>query len=131
MLNFGRVPLIGNAVHPRPLHLPRISIKQFKALEDIERVARKFQLEIKTKPGDIHFINNLFILHKRDSFKDGDGVGEKRHLVRMRLRDDELGWDLPERLRKEWSEAFNADSDKIWHIDPMPEGFFPLRSYPN
>lgn len=131
MLNFGRVPLIGNAIHPRPAHLPRISMKRFKALEDIERAARKVQLEMETKPGDIHFINNLFILHKRDSFKNGDGVGEKRHLVRMRLRDDELGWNLPESLRKEWADAFGAGLDKLWHVDPMPEGYFPLRSYPN
>ncbi|EGU72953.1 hypothetical protein FOXB_16541 [Fusarium oxysporum f. sp. conglutinans Fo5176] len=131
MLNFGRVPLIGNAIHPRPAHLPRISMKQFEALEDIERAARKVQLEIETKPGDIHFINNLFILHKRDSFKNGYGVGEKRHLVRMRLRDDGLGWNLPESLRKEWADAFGAGLDKLWHVDPMPEGYFPLRSYPN
>ncbi|KAL5586080.1 hypothetical protein FOBRF1_015950 [Fusarium oxysporum] len=88
-------------------------------------------LEIETKPGDIHFINNLFILHKRDSFKNGDGVGEKRHLFRMRLRDDELGWNLLESLRKEWADAFGAGLDKLWHVDPMPEGYFPLRSYPN
>ncbi|KAG4269225.1 hypothetical protein FPRO04_12100 [Fusarium proliferatum] len=74
MINFGRVPLIGNAIHPRPAHLPRISMKQLKALEDIERAAKKVQLEIETKPGDIHFINNLFVLHKRDSFKNGDGL---------------------------------------------------------
>ncbi|KAF5590671.1 hypothetical protein FPCIR_6334 [Fusarium pseudocircinatum] len=131
MLNFGRVPLVGNAIHPRPAHLPRISMKQLKALEDIERAARKVQLEIETQPGDIHFINNLFILHKRDSFRDGDGVGERRHLVRMRLRDDELGWNLPESLKKEWEDAFGAGLDKLWHVDPMPEGYFPLRSYPN
>ncbi|KAI1023919.1 hypothetical protein LB504_005115 [Fusarium proliferatum] len=131
MLNFGRVPLIGNAIHPRPAHLPRVSMKQLKALEDVERAATKAQLEIETKPGDIHFINNLFILHKRDGFKNGDGVGGKRHLVRMRLRDDELGWNLPESLRKEWADAFTPDSDNLWHIDPMPEGYFPLRTYPN
>ncbi|KAF5538545.1 family Taurine catabolism dioxygenase [Fusarium napiforme] len=131
MLNFGRVPLIGNAIHPRPAHLPRISMKQLKALEDIERAAKMVQLEIENRPGDIHFINNLFILHRRDSFKDGDGVSEKRHLVRMRLRDDELGWDLPESLRKKWEDAFGTGSDRLWHIGPMPEGYFPLRSFPN
>ncbi|KAF4343577.1 family Taurine catabolism dioxygenase [Fusarium beomiforme] len=131
VLNFGRVPLMGNAIHPRPRHLPRISLKQLMALENIERAARKVQLEIKTQPGDIHFINNLFILHRRDSFEDGDAVGAKRHLVRMRLRDDEFGWDLPDCLRKEWSDAFDDTAERSWHIDPMPEGFFPLRSYPN
>jgi hypothetical protein len=106
-------------------------MKQLKGLEDIELTTRKVQLEIESKPGDIHFINNLFILHKRDGFSDGDGVGEKRHLVRERHRDDDLDWSLPESLRKERADAFGIGSDRLWHIDPMPEGYFSLRSYPN
>ncbi|KAJ4113927.1 hypothetical protein NW768_011457 [Fusarium equiseti] len=131
ILNFGRIPLIGNATHPRPPNLPPVSKQQYQLLDEIEHAARQLQLEIKTQPGDIHFINNLFILHRRDCFSNGDQPGEKRHLVRMILQDDALHWVLPESLKYEWSRSFDGMATKLWHIDPMPEGFFPLRSYPN
>nr|CEG05038.1 unnamed protein product [Fusarium clavum] len=76
ILNFGRIPLIGSSIHPRSPNLPPVSKQQYQALDDIEHAARQVQLEIKTQPGDIHFINNLFILHRRDCFKDGDQAGE-------------------------------------------------------
>ncbi|KAH6949184.1 hypothetical protein DER45DRAFT_531381 [Fusarium avenaceum] len=131
IINFGRIPLVGNEIHPRPPHLPQITGQQLKALDAIEKVARKAELVIKTRPGDIHFINNLFILHRRNAFENNSQSSECRHLVRMRLRDDSLYHELPSQLEKEWSHYFNEALEKVWHIDPMPDGFFPLRSYPN
>ncbi|ENH68232.1 hypothetical protein FocTR4_00017040 [Fusarium oxysporum f. sp. cubense] len=49
----------------------------------------------------------------------------------MRLQDDALHWDLPESLRNEWSKSFDGVSAKLWHVDSMPKGNFPLRSFPN
>jgi hypothetical protein len=123
--------LTGNSIHPRPNHLPPISQQQLQALDDLENAARQVPLEIKTRFGDIHFVNNLFILHRRESFLDDIQTGAKRHLLRMRLRDDTLGWELPISLQEEWNHAFDPKSTKIWRIDPMPDGFFPLRAYPN
>ncbi|KAF4455444.1 hypothetical protein F53441_2233 [Fusarium austroafricanum] len=131
MINFGRVALIGNAVHPRPANLPAVTPRQMEALDSIENIAKATQLEISTRAGDMHFINNLTILHRREGFVNGAAAQERRHLVRMRLRDDELGWSLPADLRQEWSAAFNKEAPKIWHIEPMPDGFFPLRSQAN
>ncbi|OBS15252.1 hypothetical protein FPOA_12524 [Fusarium poae] len=131
LINFGRVQLIGNAIHPRPPRLPPLSKQQLQALDDVENLARMVQLEIKTRPGDIHFVNNLFVLHRRESFQDSYESSERRHLVRMRLRDDTLRWDLPASLEKEWSHSFDEGPAKVWHIEPMPSGFFPLRSYAN
>ncbi|KAF4971662.1 hypothetical protein FSARC_1579 [Fusarium sarcochroum] len=131
MMNFGRVALTGNAVHPRPSNLPTVTARQMEALDAIENIAKAAQLEIGTQAGDIHFINNLTILHRREGFVNGEAAQERRHLVRMRLRDDELGWKLPTDLRQEWSAAFNEEAPKIWHIEPMPDGFFPLRSQAN
>ncbi|GKT98714.1 unnamed protein product [Fusarium langsethiae] len=102
-----------------------------EALDSIENIAKATQLEISTQPGDMHFINNLTVLHRREGFVNGEAASERRHLVRMRLRDNELGWNLPVDLRREWSDAFNLDAPKIWHIEPMPDGFFPLRSQAN
>ncbi|KAI8691064.1 TauD domain-containing protein [Fusarium sp. Ph1] len=131
IMNFGRVALTGNAVHPRPANLPTVTPRQMEALDAIEAIAKAAQLEIGTKAGDIHFINNLAVLHRREGFVNGEAPRERRHLVRMRLRDDDLGWDLPADLRQEWSAAFNQEAPKIWHLEPMPDGFFPLRSQAN
>ncbi|EEU47869.1 uncharacterized protein NECHADRAFT_90117 [Fusarium vanettenii 77-13-4] len=131
IMNFGRVALTGNAVHPRPANLPTVTPRQMEALDAIEAIAKAAQLEIGTQAGDIHFINNLAVLHRREGFVNGEAPRERRHLVRMRLRDDDLGWELPVDLMQEWSAAFNQEAPKIWHLEPMPDGFFPLRSQAN
>jgi len=131
-MNFGRAALLGSAFHPRPARLPTLNTRQIEALNAVEAVAQATQLEIQTQAGDMHFINNLAVLHRREEFADGESPMEKRHLVRMRLRDSQRGWEIPEPLRREWYEAFEReDGNKVWHLEPMPDAFFPLRKYPN
>lgn len=131
-MNFGRTPLIGNSTHPRPADMPGLNPRQLEALNAIEELAQATQLEITTRAGDIHFINNLSVLHRREGFVNGQSSTERRHLVRMRLRDDGLGWALPEALQQEWAKAF-PDTKRVgtWHLEPMPTGYFPLRSNAN
>ncbi|OAA73244.1 TfdA family oxidoreductase [Cordyceps fumosorosea ARSEF 2679] len=129
IFNFGRAALMGSASHPRPASLPKLTPIQVEALDAIEAIACETQLEMQTAPGDIHFINNFAVLHRREGFVDGEAT--RRHLVRMRLRDDELGWAIPEELKAEWDETFSDKGQKLWFIDPMPPGFFPLRKVPN
>lgn len=95
------------------------------------------ELKITTRKGDMHFVNNLAVLHRRDEFADdeGDEVADgankkKRHLVRMRIRNQEMGWQLPGELQGEWDAVFGGEEERVWHLEPMPEGFFPLRKYP-
>ena len=130
-MNFGRAALVGSASYPRPEHLPAITARQLEALDAIEAIAKATQLEMQTQAGDMHFINNLAVLHRREGFTDGMGKGQKRHLVRMRLRSSTLGWETPEELKREWFEAFEKEGRRAWHVEPMPEGFFPLRTQPN
>lgn len=129
--NFGRTPLIGSAAHPRPNDLPQLSPIQVEALDAIEDIAKATQLEIATQPGDIHFINNFAILHRREGFVDSSEMNQRRHMIRTRLRDDELGWIVPESLASEWEKTFGSSGSKVWHLEPMPEGFFPLRGHAN
>lgn len=132
IMNFGRTPLLGNATHPRPDSLPKLSARQREALDAVESIARATELHIVTRPGDIHFINNLALLHRREGFVNGTSSTERRHLVRMRLRDEEMGWAIPDELQAEWSRSFgNPQASKIWHLEPMPTGYFPLRKQPN
>ena len=104
--NFGRAALLGSESHSRSEHLPKLTSSQVEALDAMENVAKATQLEIATQAGDLHFINNLAILHRREGFVDGDSPRERRHLVRMRLRDDEMGWSIPPSLEDEWCRAF-------------------------
>ncbi|KAI1734243.1 hypothetical protein F4680DRAFT_358627 [Xylaria scruposa] len=131
IMNFGRTPLLGSATHPRPEHLPRLNDRQYEALNLVEAIARALQMEIKTCSGDMHFINNFTILHRREGFVDGALPDEKRHLVRMRLRSSSKGWSIPESLHQEWTDAFAEDGPKTWHLEPMPGDAFPLRKYTN
>ena len=131
MINFGRTPLVGNATHPRPERLPKLTPQQLEALDAIEMIARATEMEIQTQPGDIHYINNLAVLHRRDAFVNGDDPSTKRHLIRMRLRNETLGWTIPDELKQEWSDAFEEEGERVWHVEPMPDGFFPLRLYTN
>ena len=122
---------MGSASHVRPAHLPKLNGAQVEALDAIETIAKATQLEITTQAGDMHFINNLAVLHRREGFVDGAGAREKRHLVRMRLRSAARRWDVPAPLQREWEDAFAADGRETWHLEPMPGDAFPLRKYPN
>ncbi|KAL2171126.1 hypothetical protein VTG60DRAFT_3641 [Thermothelomyces hinnuleus] len=130
-MNFGRAALMGSEAHPRPRNLPSLSARQIEALDAIEAIARATQLEIQTQAGDMHFINNLAILHRREGFANGQAPTEKRHLVRMRLRSAEKGWPIPRELETEWDAAFRKHGVKHWHVEPMPSYFFPMRNQPN
>jgi len=131
IMNFGRAALMGNEAHPRPKHLPSLNSRQVEALDLVEAIAQATQMEIETRAGDIHFINNLTMLHRREGFVDGAAPTEKRHLVRMRLRSGEHGWTIPTELMREWDDAFKKQGVKHWHLEPMPSFFFPLRRQPN
>ncbi|KAK0746286.1 hypothetical protein B0T18DRAFT_438308 [Schizothecium vesticola] len=131
IMNFGRAALLGNEAHPRPSHLPSLTLRQIEALDAIEAIAQATQMEIQTQAGDMHFINNLAILHRREGFVNGEAPAEKRHLVRMRLRSSKHGWSIPEDLKLEWEEAFNKNGVRHWHLEPMPAFYFPLRIQPN
>lgn len=130
-MNFGRAALLGSANHPRKANLPVLTEKQREALDAVEAAARATELHIATRAGDMHFINNLAVLHRREGFVDGEGTAEKRHLVRLRCRSTERGWQIPVPLQREWFDAFDREWDRIWHLEPMPDAFFPLRKYPN
>jgi hypothetical protein len=133
IFNFFNGALLGSQAHPRPTDIPPVAPHQVEALNVLQTLAEKHRLEIELKVGDIHFVNNLAVLHRRDAFEMYPGA--KRHLVRMWLRSEAHAWDLPPILSSAcgWGEAFSdsEDVDEVWHIEPMPHHFFPLRKYGN
>lgn len=118
--NFGRAPLIGNVIHPRPSSMPSINQQQMEALNAIERVAKETQLEFQTRRGDIHFINNMAVLHRREAFTDGS---HRRHLVRTWLRNSEDGWEIPRPLASDFKKTFDDKLLRVYHPVPLPALF--------
>ncbi|KAI0381247.1 Clavaminate synthase-like protein [Hypomontagnella monticulosa] len=113
-------------IGPHPLShdspIPCLTEEQEEALAVLQTTARKHQLRLETQPGDLIFINNLGLLHARESYQDGTS---SRHLVRLWLRNTQLGWDIPPSMRMPWDAAFGDGSRKIlnryYPIVPMPE----------
>lgn len=129
IVNFGRTPLLGSAAHPRDERLPKPTDQQLAALDVVEEIANRIELRITTQPGDMHFINNLAILHRRDAFNNG---GNKRHLVRVRCRSTRLGWAIPKDLKAAWDGAFGPSArGESWNLEPRLGVYFPLRDRPN
>lgn len=129
IVNFGRTPLLGSEAHPRDERLPKPTEQQLAALDVVEEIAHRIELRVKTQPGDMHFINNLTILHRRDAFNNG---GNRRHLVRVRCRSTRLGWAIPEDLKAAWDGAFGPSvRSECWNLEPRQAMYFPLRDTPN
>jgi len=127
IINFARAPLLGSVAHPRDPELPTLTPIQREALDAVEAIAVATQLEIATQPGDLHFINNLSIMHRREAFVDDEESGKKRHLVRLRLRNTETAWSIPDELKDDFEAAYDDSIDRQYHLESMPEGFFILR----
>jgi len=66
------------------------------------------------------FINNLAVLHSREGFRDDDR--NTRHVVRLWLSNDALGWRLPPPLRSLWEKFFDdEETEEKWEIIPTPK----------
>jgi Taurine catabolism dioxygenase TauD, TfdA family len=80
---------------------PRLSADQVTCVEMIEWIAnqKEFYLDMYFEPGDMQFLKNAAVLHKRTEYEDWDDPEEKRHLLRLWLTSHQfsLGDDM---LRK-------------------------------
>ncbi|ORX98191.1 hypothetical protein BCR34DRAFT_577451 [Clohesyomyces aquaticus] len=118
ILNFSRRLLTGSDQSPRTANIPPITEAQAEALDAVHFIAQDNQLSISTAPGDLRFINNLGILHCRDSFQDG--AHSQRHLVRLWLRNEQMAWSTPTQLQMAWDRVFAdlPDMAENWNIEP-------------
>jgi len=90
--------------------IPALSPLQLESLAVLSALASKYRYCLDLKQGDMVFINNLSLLHARDSYVDPvEGPG--RHLVRLWLRNPELAWTIPRLMRAPWEAAFGSDGN--------------------
>ncbi|KAF4545852.1 Taurine catabolism dioxygenase [Lasiodiplodia theobromae] len=83
---------------------------QHFALDTVQQLAEENCIELDQQLGDIQIINNLAILHTRSKFHDSPS--QKRHLMRLGLRDPTEAWSLPDRYDELFGKAFVIPTDK-------------------
>ncbi|KAL9625233.1 MAG: hypothetical protein Q9160_000635 [Pyrenula sp. 1 TL-2023] len=114
---FSRRQLTGSSVSPRPAEFPALTEAQAEALDAVHFTADDHALEIQLEKGDMQFTNNFALLHAREAFKDG-ADRQKRHLIRMWLRNDKLAWETPKELEEPWKEIYGTARQPAWHMEP-------------
>ncbi|OPB44845.1 hypothetical protein A0O28_0089830 [Trichoderma guizhouense] len=109
--------------HPSsgPTNIPALTASQQSALERISKAAYRTELRLHLKTGDLLFFNNWALLHRRDSYTDGDETS--RHMVRLWLRNSKLGWAVPDSMLPPWYAAYgdNGVRTKLYPLIPMPD----------
>ncbi|KAL2134171.1 hypothetical protein VTI74DRAFT_870 [Chaetomium olivicolor] len=111
IMNFAREPLLGLSGVRRAPGLPPLTDEQRQALDVVEEIARRNQIALEARRGDLLFLNNHGVLHSREGFVDSRE--RPRYLVRMWLRNEEMAWDLPRELR-EGNERIYGDERVAW-----------------
>lgn len=91
---------------PRPSNIPPITEAQAEALDALEFYARSEALALDFQKGDIQYINNMSLFHARDGYKDSDS--QRRHLLRLWLRDEEYGWQIPDKLQSGFGRTWDS-----------------------
>ncbi|KAK6530031.1 hypothetical protein TWF694_003405 [Orbilia ellipsospora] len=92
----------------RKLKLPTLTPRQQIAVDEIEKLAKKYSITELLPSGSIVFVNNLAILHNRNEFTEDPSkpLDKMRHLMRMFLRNEELAWPTPRELWLDWGRTF-------------------------
>jgi len=76
-----------------------ITPEKKQALNTLHKLCRALSVELTQQEGDLLFVNNLAILHARDSYKDPPaGEGPKRRIMCLMLHDDATSWELNDRV---------------------------------
>ncbi|KAK0644660.1 hypothetical protein B0T16DRAFT_460692 [Cercophora newfieldiana] len=121
---FSRRLLVGHApFDPRTPGIPGLTEAQAEALDAIHFIARKHEIKPRMIRGDIRFINNMALLHRREAFANpkGEDAAKGRHLVRVWLNNEEMCWKLPQALRLAWARVFeDTEGEREEHWDYAP-----------
>lgn len=107
---------------PRTPGVPSITEEQAEALDIVHFTAEKNSFSVQLKRGDMQFLNNLAVFHARQAFTDdSDEIGQKRHILRLWLRNEKYAWKTPDYLKDSWFEVY-GESERMgkacWMIHP-------------
>lgn len=127
-------------LHPKTGDMPsvldgRLTEAQLGALKVLNDLAEKHAFSVKAEAGDILLINNLAVLHKRDSYIDDDEADDeaakRRWLMRLWLRNEELSWGVPGSMRTPWEAAYGKEIGRFIEekYDPTPQPDYKVPRY--
>ncbi|CAH0020748.1 unnamed protein product [Clonostachys rhizophaga] len=105
-INFATAFLKGSSYIPRQADSPDLTVQEEEAIKILLQVSRKHSMRLSQAPGDMLFVNNLCILHARDSFINDGASGKTRRLMSLMLRDPELAWRKPTATAIEMGKKF-------------------------
>jgi hypothetical protein len=119
IFSFSRRLLVG---HPprnaRTPGIPGLSELQAEAIDAMHFIAKKHEIKPRMVKGDLRFINNMAVMHRREAFANCDN--NTRHLVRIWLNNQAMCWKLPRDLRVAWARIFeDEDREEHWDIEPL------------
>jgi hypothetical protein len=115
---FSRRPITGSPNSPHGADVPPMSEVQAEALDMVHFSALKHCVSMNLQRGDIQLVNNLAIQHSRNAFKDT--ATQKRHIIRLWLRNEKLGWAIPKGLQQTLFAKYTGPKQKLrnWNIMP-------------
>jgi hypothetical protein len=142
------------AESPQKAKKGRLTEAELRALEVLNNLAEKHAFSPPANPDDILVINNLAVLHRweePEAYYDGDAgdpdaaaaaadegleagaqdddADKKRRfrtwLMRLWLRNEKLGWAIPEAMRTPWEAAYGKERgrfvDDKYDLTPWPD----------
>lgn len=99
--------------------IPVLNQDQKYALQKVEEVAASTELQLDLERGDVLFLNNWALLHRREAYDDDEMTS--RHLVRLWLRSTEHAWPIPPAMMLPWQTAYgNENQTRIYALHPLP-----------
>ena len=102
--------------------LPPLTAAQRRALDQVQKAAREHEIRLASRPGDMIYLHSWSTLHAREPYQDDKTAS--RHLVRLWLRDDALGWPVPDSMKMPWESSFGEAAQQVlnplYPVVPMP-----------
>ncbi len=96
---------------------------QAEALDAVYFLAKQYALTIRLQRGDMLVFNNFAMLHARNAFQDDDAAGQKRHMLRLWLRNEERMWETPRQLQALSADLYGEHhlrEKAVWDVDESP-----------
>lgn len=118
ILSFSRRLLVGHEpFDTRTPGIPGLTEAQAEAMDMVHFVAKKHEINPRIERGDLRFINNMAVLHRREAFENS--AGNARHLIRIWLNNEQMCWKLPRALQLSWARIFeDHERQEYWDLEP-------------
>jgi Taurine catabolism dioxygenase TauD, TfdA family len=106
-MRFSRYGMTGWQEERNP-QLPEPTPAQVEAIDAVQFIAAANTLRIALVDGDMLFVNDMALMHARDSFTE-NGQYLKRHYLKMLFSDPVQSWPVPEYAKIAWDKIYGPN----------------------